>query len=113
MLDIRSTPVLDSHTLETALQEIAALLLASAAVAAERVEAAGHLKVPVRHVSFYKLLIATRELWAGFQLAGRALTPSLKKEIWSNDVAEIRGTALLPERRGLSGPRALRQASSP
>jgi hypothetical protein len=38
-LDVRNATVLASHTLETALQEIAALVLASAAIACLRVEA--------------------------------------------------------------------------
>jgi hypothetical protein len=111
-LDVRSTPVLASHTLETALQEIAAVVLASAVVATMRVEAADRLRVPVRRVSFYKLLIATRHLWAAFRLAGRSLTSSLKKQMWSEYVAEVQQTAILPERRDRSCPRVLRQPVS-
>jgi hypothetical protein len=57
--DVRGTPVLASHTVETALQEIAALVLASAVVARMRVEAASLLRVSVVRISFHKLLIAT------------------------------------------------------
>jgi hypothetical protein len=111
-LDVRGAPVLASHTLETALQEIAAVVLASAIVARVRVDAASQLKVPVRRVSFNKLLIATRHLWAAFRLARRALTSALKREIWNRYVDDVRQTAILPERRDRSCPRVLRQPVS-
>jgi len=41
-LDVRSTPILASHTVETALQEIAAVVLASAVIA--------HLRVRLRNI---------------------------------------------------------------
>jgi hypothetical protein len=111
-LDVRGTPVLASHTLETALQEIAAVVLASAVVARMRVEAADRLEVPVRRVSFYKLLHATRELWTGFRLARRVLTSAVKRAMWKVYETDIRQTAILPERRGRSCPRVLRQPVS-
>src|SRR6266705_587854 len=52
---VRTTAVLQSHTVDTAAQEVAALILASALLATERARAAaGH--VPVLHVSFGKIL---------------------------------------------------------
>jgi hypothetical protein len=51
-LDVRNAPILASHTVETALQEIAAVVLASAVVARVRVETADGLKLPARRLSF-------------------------------------------------------------
>ena len=61
-LDVRNEPVLASQTPETALQEIAALILASAVLARLRVEAATQLKVAPQRMSFFKLKLATEPL---------------------------------------------------
>lgn len=45
-LDVRNAPILASHTLETALQEIAAVVLASAVIAQLRVASAEEIKIP-------------------------------------------------------------------
>jgi hypothetical protein len=111
-LDVRSAPVLASHTLETALQEILAVVLASAVVAYIRVQAAERLQVPARRVSFYKLLIVTRELWGTYRLAGTALPAAIKARIWREYVDNVRLMAILPERRSRSCPRVLRQPVS-
>src|SRR6202163_2625430 len=59
---LRKTAVLQSHTVDTAAQEIAALVLASALLAAERARAAaGH--IPVLHVSFGKVLELVKPMW--------------------------------------------------
>lgn len=58
-LDVRNAPALASQTPETALQEIAALVLASAVLARLRVEAGTQLKVAPQRMSFYKLKLAT------------------------------------------------------
>jgi hypothetical protein len=111
-LDVRGAPVLASHTLETALQEVAAVVLASAVIARMRVEAADRLKVPVRRVSFYKLMLATRRLWGAFELLGNAVTGALKTRMCNKFMEDVRRTALLPERRERSCPRVLRQPVS-
>jgi hypothetical protein len=111
-LDVRGTPVLASHTVETALQELAAVVLGSAVVARMRVDTADRLEVPVRRVSFYKLLHATRALWDGFRLARRALTSAVKRAMWKEYMEDVQQTAILPERRSRSCPRVLRQPVS-
>ncbi len=111
-LDVRSAPILASHTVETALQEIAALVLASALIARVRVETAEGLKMPARRLSFYKLLLATRQLWAAFELPGGSLPPADRRRIWENYLDNVRHTAILPERRARSCPRVLRQPVS-
>jgi hypothetical protein len=108
-LDVRGAPVLASHTLETALQEVAAVVLASAVIARMRVSAADLLKVPVYRVSFYKLLLATRKLWGTFEMAGHGISAALKARFCANYIDTVKRTAILPERRDRSCPRVLRQ----
>jgi hypothetical protein len=111
-LDVRGESVLASHTAETAFQEVAAIVLASAVVARMRVEAADRLQVPVRRVSFYKLLLATRKLWGTFELAGGPIPSEMKARFCKNYMENVRRTAMLPERRERSCPRVLRQPVS-
>ena len=79
---MRNTALLSSHTVETALQEVAAVVLASAVIARVRVQTADGLKMPARRLSFYKLLLATRQLWVAFELAGGTLPPAARRRIW-------------------------------
>jgi hypothetical protein len=111
-LDVRGTPVLASHTVETALQEVSAVVLASAVIARMRVDAADRLKVPAARISFYKLMLATRKLWGTFEMAGSDLTATLKARFCENYMDNVRRTAILPERRERSCPRVLRQPVS-
>src|SRR5688500_8868148 len=59
---LRRTAVLQSHTVETAAQEIAALVLASAVLASERARAATRTIPPLR-ISFGQLLNIVRGMW--------------------------------------------------
>jgi hypothetical protein len=59
---LRKTAVLQSHTVETGAQEIAAVVLASAVLAVERASAGADL-VPARQISFSKLLLVTQAMW--------------------------------------------------
>jgi hypothetical protein len=111
-LDVRSARVLASHTPETALQEIAALVLASAIIARLRVETGTALKVPPRRMSFSKLMSSTEELWSACRLAGELLTPALLERMWKQYLDDVRSWAVLPERRSRSCPRVLRQPVS-
>jgi hypothetical protein len=111
-LDVRSAKVLSSHTPESALQEIAALVLASAVIARLRVEAATELQVTPRRMSFSKLMNATEDLWHACRLLGEDFTPALGERAWKRFLEEVRRWAVLPERRSRSCPRVLRQPVS-
>lgn len=111
-LDVRSARVLASHVPETALQEIAALVLASAIIARMRVETATQLKVPPLRMSFSKLMSSTEELWHACRLVGEMLTPTLFAQMWERYLDDVRRWAILPERRSRSCPRVLRQPVS-
>src|SRR5207247_4404222 len=62
---VRKTDVLQSHTVETGAQEIAALVWVSALLAIERARAA-HGTVPVLRVSFGHVLNVVRGMWLFF-----------------------------------------------
>ena len=114
-LDVRNAPVLASQTPETALQEIAALVLASAVLARLRVEAATELKVPPQRMSFYKLKLATQPLWESYRIlqnVGHTLSGEQRLKIWQDYFELVRRSAVLPERRARSCPRVLRQPVS-
>ena len=111
-LDVRSSPVLASQTPETALQEIAALVLASAVLARLRVQAATELKVPPQRMSFYKVKMATQSVWDTYQIMGKSLTDGQQRNIWRHYLELVRISAVLPQRRARSCPRVLRQPVS-
>lgn len=111
-LDVRAAPVLASQTPETALQEIAALVLASAVLARLRVQAAIELKVPPQRMSFYKVKMITQPLWDTYQIMGETLSKAQQAKMWQHYVEMIRLSAVLPERRARSCPRVLRQPVS-
>jgi hypothetical protein len=79
-LQLRRTALLQSHTVLTAAQEIALLILATALVAKERCRAAAGL-VPVLRVSFVKVLELLRPLWLLLAIAGDLLSPALQRQI--------------------------------
>lgn len=108
-LDVRHNPVLAGHTVETALQELAALVLASALIARLRVEAAERGAVAPTRMSFYKLRLATDELWATLALMGPLLSRTQYPLLLERYFELVQRTALLPERRARSCPRVVRQ----
>lgn len=108
-LDIRRGDVLDSHTPGTALQELAAIVLALAAVAQVRAAATEPLAQPARRISLRKLLLATLSLWEAFELAGATLTPQQKAHALQRYFARLKREAILPQRRPRHCPRAIRQ----
>lgn len=108
-LDVRRGDVLDSHTPDTALQELAAIVLALAAIAQVRATAAEPLAQPVRRISLRKLLLATLSLWEAFELAGSTLTAQQKRHALQRYFDRLRREAILPQRRPRHCPRAIRQ----
>jgi len=108
--ELRKSEGLQSHTLETAAQEIAALVLASALVAAERARAAAGL-VPVLRVSFVKVLELLRPLWLTLALGADLLSERQKNQLVKR-FYEHRGRCVTAPRRARSWPRAVRQPVS-
>jgi hypothetical protein len=105
---VRKTDVLQSHTVVTAAQEIAALVLASAVLATERARAAGG-RVPVLRISFSKLLEqCVKPMWLYLDLGHGVLTEPQVQTIMRRGYARAR-TCVVAPRRSRSCPRAVRQ----
>lgn len=104
---VRKTDVLQSHTVITGAQEIAALVLASAVLADERRRAAGPL--PVLRVSVAKLLErCVKPIWFYLDLAPDILTDRQMDAIVRRGYARARQYVTAP-RRPRTCPRAVRQ----
>jgi hypothetical protein len=103
---LRKTDVLQSHTVETGAQESAALVLASAVLAAERHRAAGAL--PALRISFPKLLEVVKAVWWWTDLGDGILSAPQLDRITKRGYARMR-QCLTPPRRARTCPRAVRQ----
>jgi hypothetical protein len=104
---LRRTAVLQSHTVETGAQEIAAIVLASAVIASERARAAaGH--IPVLRVSFGQVLNVVRGMWLFFGPFDDVFTDQQKTRVIRRGRALIRRSVIAP-RRPRTCPRAVRQ----
>lgn len=106
--ELRQSAVLQSHTVETAAQEIAAVVLASAVLATERARAANGA-VPVLRVRVGQVLNVVRGMWLFFGPFDDLTTEPLKQRIVRRGYALIRRT-LTDKRRSRSCPRAVRQS---
>lgn len=105
---VRKTDRLQSHTIETAAQEIAALVLVSALLAAERRRAAGD-QLPVLRVSFTKLLeLCVKPMWLWVDLGRGVLSDHQLTQIMKRGYLRMR-RYVTPRRRPRSCPRAVRQ----
>ncbi len=107
---LRRSGLLQSHTVTTAAQEIAALILAAALLAQERDRAAAG-QVPVLRVSFIKLLELLRPLWLVLALGDDLLSESQKEQLTQRFYEQAR-TYLTPKSRLRSCPRKVRQPVS-
>jgi hypothetical protein len=107
---LRKNSLLQSHTVTTAAQEIAALMLAAALLAKERDRAAAG-QVPVLRVSFIKLLELMRPLWLVLALGDDLLSEGQKQQLTERFYQQARA-CLTPKRRTRSCPRKVRQPVS-
>ena len=110
-VDARSTPLLQSHTPLTAIQEIAALILAYAVLVDCRMEAADVAQVGVLRISFLKTLQVVQGLWQFLEVTSDLLTPAQVRLVVRRSLKRIANMAI-PKRRERSCPRALRQPVS-
>jgi hypothetical protein len=105
---VRHTDLLQSHTTETAAQEIAALILVSAVLADERLRAAGG-QMSVLRISFTKILeLCVKPMWWYLDVGQGILTEAQLKRIMQRGYARMR-RYVTPPRRARSCPRAVRQ----
>jgi hypothetical protein len=110
-VDMRSTPLLQSHTPLTAMQEIAALILAYAVLVDYRIEAAKVGEVGVLRISFLKTLHEVQGLWRFLEVSADLLGPEKIRLLLRRTLRQI-AEAAIPKRRKRSCPRALRQPVS-
>jgi len=110
-VDMRSTPRLQSHTPLTAMQEIAALILAYAVLVNYRVQAASVGEVGVLRISFMKTLQIVQGLWQFLEVTSDLLTPAQVRLVVRRILRQIADMAI-PKRRPRSCQRALRQPVS-
>jgi len=108
---LRKSEVLQSHTVETGAQEIAAVVLASALLARERARAAAG-ETPVLRVSFIKTLELLRPLWLVLAIGGEVLSGKQKQQL-TEKILEFAGRYVTRRRKQpRSCPRAVRQPVS-
>jgi hypothetical protein len=110
-VDMRSTPLLQSHTALTAMQEVAALILAYAVLVDYRIEAASVGEVGVLRISFLKTMQIVQGLWGFLEVSADLLTPEQLRLVVRRTLRNIAEMAI-PKRRQRSCPRALRQPVS-
>ena len=110
-VDMRSAPLLQSHTPLTAAQEIAALIMAYSILVDERIKAAKVGGVDVLRISFLKTLEAIRGLWSFLEISMDLLSPEKVRLLVQRTLRRIADMAI-PKRRQRSCPRALRQPVS-
>jgi hypothetical protein len=110
-VDMRSSPLVQSHTPLTAAQEIAALIMAYAILVEERIKVAAVGEVQVLRISFLKTLEAVRGLWRFLEVSEGILTPDQARKVVRRTMRQIAEMAI-PKRRQRSCPRALRQPVS-
>jgi Transposase DDE domain len=104
---LRKTALLQSHTVETGAQEIAALVLASAVLATERARAANG-QVPVLRIRFGHVLQVVRGMWLFFGPFDDVFTDRQKNRVMRRGYDLMRHS-LTDQRRSRSCPRAVRQ----
>ena len=104
---LRQTELLQSHTIETGAQEIAAIILATALMARERARAADG-QVSVLRVTFGVVLAITRSVWFFLGPCEDLLTERQKDQIVQRGDALMR-RCITGKRRPRTNPRAVRQ----
>ena len=104
---LRQTEVLQSHTVVTAAQEIAAIVLATALLARERARAAAG-QVPALRVKFGVVLAVVRSVWFYLGPCEDLLTEQQKYQIVQRGDALMR-RCVTAKRRSRTNPRAVRQ----
>jgi hypothetical protein len=104
---LRKTDLLQSHTLDTAAQEIAAILLASAVLAAERTRAADG-EVSVLRLKFGRVLQVAQALWFTVAVCDGVLTDTQIQTMLTRGYERMRQYVTRPK-RSRTCPRAVRQ----
>lgn len=110
-VDMRSANLVQSHTPETAAQEIASLLVAYSILVEQRLKVASLGEVEVVRISFLKVMQTVSGLWQFLELTEGMLTSRQVSKVVTKALHQIAKYAL-GKRRKRSCPRALRQPVS-
>lgn len=110
-VDMRSADLIQSHTPETAAQEVAALLIAYAVLVEQRLKVATMGEVEVVRISFLKVMETVSGLWRFLEAAEDMLTEKQVGKLVGRVLKQIADYAL-SKRRKRSCPRGLRQPVS-
>ena len=97
-LDVRGTSARSSYTMETALQELSAAVLASAVLARVRWDALKKGERAPSWMSYPQILHATEKLWAAFELLGDSLTDPQRYRMIERYEETVRRAIGRPER---------------
>ena len=108
--ELRDRPLLLSQTPETAAQELAAMILATALLAHQRA-AVGDARHPANRISFLKTLELVRPLWILLALVGEILSECQLRLLCKRFTSVIRSRTI-PRKRHRSCQRKLRQPVS-
>lgn len=107
-IGIRGDDRLASYTVETAAQEIAALLLAHALLVEVRCAASERAELEVLRISFGTTLRLVQALWTVLQI-GEGLHSAAQERALVERTLQAIGKAVVAKRRARSCPRAVRQ----
>ena len=110
-IDMRQSELVRSHTVETAAQEIATLVLAHAILAEQRVNIAAKRGCEVLRISFQKTHDCLRSLWTVIALSEGVLS-DIQINAIVRQVLDAIAQSAQPKRRKRSCPRAVRQPVS-
>jgi hypothetical protein len=108
---LRRTVLLQSHTPETAAQEIAALIVATALIATERARVAAG-QAAILCISFAAVLEVTRAMWLTLQLTEHGLSPRQADRLLTQG-RRAAARCITRKRPGRQCPRGLRQPIRP
>lgn len=107
-IDMRTTTLLQSHSEETAKQEVAAIVLAAAMLAAQRLEAAERAEVEPTRISFALVLESIVTIWTLLSLTQSEQEQEVIVTLWKRQLDKVASRAL-PERRKRTCGRTVRQ----
>jgi hypothetical protein len=107
-IEMRNGELLNSHTVETAAQEVTALLIASSLIVGERIRVAAMAQTSVLRISFGKTLWWVRSLWCVLEAGQGVLSAKQTEKLVRKTLKQIAAQAL-PIRRQRSCPRKVRQ----
>lgn len=107
-IDMRTTTLLQSHSEETAKQEVAAIVLAAAMLAAKRLEAAERAEVEPTRISFALVLEGILTIWTLLSLTQSEQEQQVIVTLWNRQLDKVAHRAL-PVRRKRTCGRTVRQ----